>query len=149
MTRMIHPSGFSIAELITALLIVALLAAIALPTWHQHRLRAWRIEARTELAAAMLAFERHALAHATYASAHGTHGPAGHWPRAIPQPPAAPRHWLTATTCGQIDLAHCVELRATPVFADPRCGTLVLRSNGQWLSSQTAAGMPTRMPHGC
>lgn len=141
--------GFSLAELATALTIVALLAAVALPAWHEHRMRAWRIEARAELTAAMLALERHALSHATYASTAGGYTPAGQWPRPVPRPPSAPRHWLTATSCGQVDLAHCVELRATPVSADARCGVLVLRSNGDWLAIPPSGDVPVRIPHGC
>ncbi|MGO4415517.1 type IV pilin protein [Cupriavidus sp. KB_39] len=142
-------SGFSLVELMITLMIVVILAAMALPAWRQHFHRAWRMQARAEAVTAMLALERHALSASTFASALDATAPAGHWPRPVPAPPAPVRHWLTATSCAGLDLSRCVEVRATPTFVDTRCGTLVLRSTGEWLSLLTAANPPARTPEGC
>jgi len=141
--------GFSLAELMVALIIIAILAAMALPAWQQHFHRAWRMQARAELVAVMLALERHALSTSTFARTPDATAPAGHWPRPVPAPPAAARHWLTATSCAGLDLSHCVEVRATPSYADAQCGTLILRSNGEWLSLPMAGTLPVHLPQGC
>ncbi|MGO4760980.1 type IV pilin protein [Cupriavidus sp. 2KB_3] len=143
------PSGFSLVELMVTLMIVTILAAMALPAWQQHFHRAWRMQARAEAVTAMLALERHALNASTFASARDATVPAGHWPRPVPAPPAPVRHWLTATSCAGLDLSRCVEVRAAPTFADTRCGTLVLRSTGEWLSLLTTESPPTRPLEGC
>ena len=107
------------------------------------------MQARAEAVTAMLALERHALNASTFASTRDATVPAGHWPRPVPAPPATVRHWLTATSCAGLDLSRCVEVRATPTFADTRCGTLVLRSTGEWLSLLTPGNPPARPPGGC
>lgn len=144
-----HRHGFGLAEVLVVLTITVILAALALPTWQQHRARAMRVEARAELAASMLTLERHAWSHATFATSRDEAAPAGDWPRPVPATPATPHHWIAATTCGDLPLSQCVELRATPVAPDARCGTLVLRSHGAWLSMPAAATAPVPLPRGC
>lgn len=144
-----HRRGLGLAEVLVALAIATILAALALPTWQAHRARALRVEARAELAASMLALERHALTHASFAAAHDASVPAGAWPRPVPAAPALAHHWIAATSCGDLPLSQCVELRATPVKPDPRCGTLVLRSHGAWLSMPGADGTAVPLPRGC
>jgi type IV pilus assembly protein PilE len=142
-------NGFSLIELLAVMMIVAMLAAMALPAWQRHLERAWRLQARAELISAMLALERHALATASFASTPGAETPAGRWPRPVPPPPARTRHWLAATSCAGLDLSRCVEVRATPVHTDMPCGTLILRSNGEWLSMPTATGDTAPLPTEC
>ncbi|WP_354679530.1 pilus assembly protein PilE [Cupriavidus plantarum] len=150
MTHAFAPcSGLGLAEVLVVVVIAAILAALALPAWQQHRARALRVEARAALAASMLALERHAAMHASFASAHDDAAPAGEWPQPVPPAPAVPHHWIAATTCGGLPLSQCVELRASPVRADPRCGTLVLRSHGAWLAIPAAHTTPVPLPIGC
>ncbi|WP_255371113.1 type IV pilin protein [Cupriavidus sp. YR651] len=141
--------GFSLIELMVSLAIAAVLTLAALPAWQQHLQRGSRMQARAELVATMLALEQHALAALTFASASDNSTPAGHWPRPVPPPPATPRHWLTATSCAGVELSRCVEVRATPVSPDLRCGSLVLRSNGEWLSLPASGGEPVHLPPEC
>jgi len=142
-------NGFSLVELLAVLMIIAILAALALPAWKHHLERAWRMQARTELVSAMLALERHALATASFASAPGAETPAGRWPRPVPPPPARARHWLVATSCAGLDLSRCVEVRAALAHVDKSCGTLILRSNGEWLSMPMATIDTTPLPREC
>lgn len=141
--------GFTFVELVIALGIVTMLTVFALPTWQRYLERGWRMQARTELVAAMLALERHALLTSTFAAEPGGTTVADNWPRAVPAPPARARHWLTATSCAGMDLSRCVEVRAAPVHTDAACGTLVLRSSGEWLSMPSGDSEPVPMPMGC
>lgn len=142
-------AGFSLVELVIVLAIAAILTILAVPAWQRHVERGWRLQARAELVSTMLALERHALVMTSFASTPDGSTPAGEWPRPVPPPPARTRHWLTATSCAGMDLSRCVEVRATPVHVDAACGTLVLRSNGEWLSMLTADGNAVPMPAGC
>lgn len=142
-------AAFTVLELLFALAIVAVLAAIAMPAWQQHIERGRRQEAKAALVAAMLELERHALAAASYAAPGAPATVAGQWPRAVPPPPAAARHMLLAAACPQAGIDHCVELHAVPLRPDRRCGTLILRSTGEWLAQASAAGPPHPLPGDC
>lgn len=142
-------AGFSLVELLIVLSIAAVLTILAVPAWQRQAERGGRMQARAELLSAVLALERHALVHLTFATTPGSTTPAGAWPRPVPPPPARTRHWLTATSCGGIDLSRCVEVRAAPVRPDTLCGTLVLRSSGEWLSLPTPDGDAVPLPMEC
>lgn len=142
-------AGFSLVELMVVLVIAALLTVLALPAWQRHIERGWRMQARVELMAAMLALERHMLLVASFESSPGSAMPAGEWPRPVPPPPARTRYWLLAASCAGIDLSRCVEIRATPVHRDDACGILVLRSSGEWLSMPTRDADAMPMPAEC
>jgi len=142
-------NGLTLVEMLAVLMIAAILTVLALPAWQRHLERAWRMQARTELVSAMLALERHALATASFASVPGAETPAGRWPRPVPPPPARTRHWLVATSCAGLDLSRCVEVRAAPVHADESCGTLILRSTGEWLSMPMATTDAAPLPREC
>ena len=141
--------GFSVIELLIVLCIVVILTVMAVPAWQRHVERSWRMQARAELLSAMLALERHALLTLSFAATPGGAHAAGDWPRPVPPPPARVRHWLTATSCAGMDLTRCVEVRAAPTQPDPRCGALVLRSTGEWLSLPPAGDAAVPMPEGC
>lgn len=140
--------GFSLIELMAVVVISALLAALAVPAWHEHLRRGWRAQARAELTAALLELERHAAQAMSYAGQPGDDTVAGEWPRQVP--PAGPaRHVISAMPCPAANLDTCVELRATPRQPDRQCGVLILRSTGQWLSWPDHVDRPGPLPADC
>lgn len=62
------PRGFTLPEILTALVVVAVLTAIAIPMWRAHVLRVNRAEARDMLIALQAAQDRHFGRHARYAT---------------------------------------------------------------------------------
>jgi type IV pilus assembly protein PilE len=63
-----YPRGFTLAEVLTALVVVVVLAAIAIPSWRTHLLRARRGDASAALLAVQAAQDRFFARHARYAS---------------------------------------------------------------------------------
>lgn len=61
--------GFTIAEILTALVVIAVLAAIAIPMWRTHLLRVRRAEAREALTSLQAAQDRFFGRNARYATA--------------------------------------------------------------------------------
>jgi type IV pilus assembly protein PilE len=59
--------GFTLAEILTALIVIAVLAALAVPMWHTHLLRTHRADARAALIAAQEAQDKFFGVHARYA----------------------------------------------------------------------------------
>jgi type IV pilus assembly protein PilE len=68
MTRQGH-LGFTLTELLTALVVVTVLTAVAVPLWRVHLLRVRRTEATTALIALQAAQDRHFGRQARYAAA--------------------------------------------------------------------------------
>lgn len=144
-------TGFTLLELLVTVSLVGLVAGIAMTSWHRQVARGWRAQARAEMIAAMLELQRHALATGGYASERAGVA-AGRWPRWVPAPPSRPRHRIEARPCPGETLRQCVELRAEPEQPqqpDLDCGTLILRSTGEWLALRDAGDAPVPMPPGC
>lgn len=136
--------AFTLIELLITIAMLAILVTLAVPSWERYLARGWRAQARSELVAAMLELEQHAMGAMTFAREPGGDIAAGSWPRPVPQGDSL-RHVITAAACPQAGLDACVEVRATPVKADHRCGVLILRSTGQWLThppGMTQAAFP-------
>ncbi|MGO4325615.1 type IV pilin protein [Cupriavidus sp. 2TAF22] len=144
-----RPTGFTLLELLVTLTVLGILAAMVVPAWHQHLERGWRAEARSALLGGMLELERHALAAMTFAAEPGGGQVAGKWPRPVPAPPARSRHLISAGACPGGELERCVELRAVPQRPDAPCGTLILRSTGEWLAHPAHAAEAVPLPPVC
>lgn len=128
--------------------LVGLLAGLALTSWHGQTARGWRAQTRVEMIGAMLDLQSHALATGSYASDRPEVA-AGRWPQWVPAPPARPHHRIVAAACPGQSLRQCVELRGQPERADWDCGTLILRSTGEWLAMPDGSAAPVQMPVGC
>ncbi|HEU4851125.1 MAG TPA: type IV pilin protein [Telluria sp.] len=139
-------NGFTLVELLIALVIVGILMAVAVPNYADYVLRSRRAEARVALVESMQQQERYYTRHNTYAaySADDPHPGFRWW-----SGPGAGKsaYELAAAPCQGAGLAECVELRAIPgtakvdaLFADPECGALFLRSDGRRGALGRAAG---------
>jgi type IV pilus assembly protein PilE len=132
-----HPlrAGFTLVELLIAVAIVGILAAVALPSFQEQIRRSQRAEGKTALLRAAQLLERNYTANNTYVTDLGPlHGLGADVPVYSGENPllASGNYRITATNqpCGQI--AQCFTLTATRngTFTDPACGDLTLTSTG-------------------
>jgi type IV pilus assembly protein PilE len=128
-------SGFTLIELMIAVVIVSILAAVALPSFQDQIIRSRRAEGKTALLRAAQLLERNYTVNNTYVTDLAPlHGLAANAPVYSGENPAiaAGNYTITATNqpCGQI--AQCYTLTATQngAFRDPRCGDLTVTSTG-------------------
>lgn len=64
----LRTAGFTLAEILTALIVVAVLAALAVPLWRNHLLRVHRADGRAALIEVQTAQDKFFGTHARYAS---------------------------------------------------------------------------------
>jgi type IV pilus assembly protein PilE len=135
--------GFTLLELLIAVAVVALLAAIALPSYQEHLRKAKRAEGKTALLKAIQLEERAYTSNGQYQT---DLGPlfglaAGVVPKSG-EDPSQGNYDLTAAAdpANGNTLAQGVVVTATPrsgVFSDPDCNVLTLSSVGQKTASGT------------
>lgn len=137
-------SGFTLVELLIAVAIVSILAAVALPSFQEQIRRSQRAEGKTALLRAAQLLERNYTANNTYVTDLGPlHGLGANAAVYSGENPAlvAGNYRITATGqgCAQ-GIVLCYTLTATqnPPFSDPRCGNLTLTSTGVRGRSGTA-----------
>jgi type IV pilus assembly protein PilE len=119
--------GFTVTEVLTALVVIAVLAAIAVPTWRTHLLRVRRAEARDALMALQAAQDRWFGQHARYATGAQLTARA---PDGLGLP-ATTAHGLYAITLDTSadGLGYLATARAVPAAgqdADDRCATFTI-----------------------
>jgi len=144
--------GFSLIELLSALAIMSLLLALAVPAYHGHVVRARRVQGQATLLRLMQQQERYYSQNNHYL-AYSSVSPApqvqvfpwwsGDGPAASA---AASAYEIEALACPGMTIGQCVLLRATPgtskvdaQFQDADCGVLSLSSTGQRGSSGPAS----------
>lgn len=121
--------GVTLLELLIALAIAAILAAIAYPSYRQHLVRAHRTEAIQSLLAVAAEQERHHLAHGRYAERFRTADEAG---LAIPPVTATGMYRLDLEETGLADfLAVATPVADGPQAADRRCARFTMHANGR------------------
>jgi type IV pilus assembly protein PilE len=141
--------GFSLLELLVALLILIVLMSQALPAYQQHVIRTRRSEAQTALLQLMLQQERFYAQTNSYIafSADATEPEAQQfqwWSGASPQRSA---YQIEGRACDGEAISQCVQIVATPGtarvdgnFRDEACRELTLTSTGLRLASGRASG---------
>ena len=124
--------GFTVTEILTVLVVIAVLAAIAIPMWRTHLLRVRRAEARDALTGLMAAQDRYFARNARYATGAqlGTPAPGGLEIGAITA------HGLYAITLETTadGLGYLATARAMPSAgqeSDDRCNTFTIDHVGQ------------------
>lgn len=130
-----QPLGFTLIELMIAVAIVAVLAAIAYPNYQQYLLKSGRSDGHAKLTQVMQAQERFYSQNQSYTANLGVGGLA--FPGTAANAPVDSdegRYRIAAQACGAgIQLTRCVRLVATAVnqqAADASCGDLILTSQG-------------------
>ena len=142
-------AGFSLVELAVVLLIMAVLAAQAMPAYQQHVIRTRRSEAQSALLKLMMQQERFHTQNNRYIafSASASEPEARHfqwWSGASPKTSA---YELEGKACDDELIAQCIQIVATPGtelvdshFRDEDCRILKLTSTGLRLATGPATG---------
>jgi len=126
------PRGFTLVELIIAMAVLALLAAIAIPSYSAYVVRGKRAQAKTSLLQAAQSMERVYSQSGCYtftdanSCANGAAVPPG---LAVTAPPGTTATDYAVTF--QAQAGQTYSMVATPTtFADPACGALTLDNTG-------------------
>ena len=126
--------GFTLIEVLVALLIVSILASIAWPNYAAYLTKTRRMEGKVAL---IMAMEQHHALHHSYV-AFSSAAPVAGLPWWSGTAAGASYYELDAEACPARTLRDCVQLRASPGtanvdvrFRDAECGTLTLLSTGE------------------
>ncbi len=130
-----HAPGFTLVEMMAVVVITAIIAGIAYPSYFALMSKARRSEGRAALLQAMQQQERQYTQANSYAEFSRTSPSGFKWYSGIT--PQQSAYELSATACADQTLATCVQIDArpateavSPAASDPACGMLSLDSNG-------------------
>lgn len=132
-------TGFTLIELMVTVVVVAILASIAYPSYLKAVRKAKRAEAQALLLEIMQQQERYYTQRNTYIAftSASTDPDAKRFKWFSGSTPAKSAYEIRAGACDN-DLQECVKLSAIPGtqavdsgYADPECGTLILTSTGE------------------
>ncbi|MFC7286746.1 type IV pilin protein [Herminiimonas glaciei] len=132
-------SGFTLIEIVVALLIVALLATLAIPSYQNAVIKSKRAEGRAALMRLMQQQERYYSVHTTYLPFSATSGDEHErqfsWYSGTSEQSSS--YEISAEACDSSGIRHCIRLMARPgtdrvdaSYRDFVCGTLTLDSRG-------------------
>jgi type IV pilus assembly protein PilE len=138
--------GFTLVEVMVVLVIVAVLGALAYPTYAGYVRKSRRIEGQVALVETMQQEERYYTQHNSYKAFSATTPDVGAFRWWSGSAAAQSAYEIDAAACPGHALEECVQLRARPgtakvdvAFHDPECETLTLDSTGQQASSGSLA----------
>lgn len=120
--------GFTLVELMVTLSIVAILAAVAYPTYHQYILKGRRAEGRAALMAVLQQQERYYTQYGKYFwDADGATPFKAYSGDNLP----SSAYTITNVLCDpSLSRQECVQVQATPTAPDPEAGMLTITSVG-------------------
>lgn len=134
----VRESGFTLVELMIVVGIVAIIAAIAYPSYQDSVRKGNRGQARAALVTLMQQEERYMTQYNTYATFNqGTPGTLPFKANSSPDGSAQASHQLKAERCDapsggtQPAINECVKISAVPLKADPQVGTIWMDSAGR------------------
>jgi type IV pilus assembly protein PilE len=136
--------GFTLIELMVAVVIIAIIAAVGFPSYQEYIRRGKRAEGKSALMRAAQQMERYYSINNCYPSNTATCGNAGTSAAALTaaginslsgDSAASSAYNLTVTTTAQ-----AFTLTATPTFADTKCGNLTLSNT----NARTKSGTETQ-----
>jgi type IV pilus assembly protein PilE len=140
--------GFTLVELLTAMVIAAILMAVAIPSYRAQTQKSRRTEAKTALLDMASREERFNSTNSSYSSTPSNLGYSGTWPLKV----GSGYYQITAcvaanTTCGtDAGTGQAFLLTAQPVGAqanDTQCGSFTLDSTGLQKVTGTSSGSPS------
>ena len=146
--RACHAKGFTLVELLTAMVVVAILMAVAIPSYRAQTQKSRRTEAKTALLDMASREERYNSTNSAYSSTPSDLGYSGTWPIKV----GSGYYQITAcvaanTTCGtDTGKGQAFLLTAQPVGAqtnDLQCASFTLDNTGQQKVSGTSSGTPS------
>jgi len=124
--------GFTIAEILTALIVITVLVALAVPMWRTHQLRVHRVDGRAALISAQTAQDQFFGSHARYAGSAEVSAPA---PAGLGLAPVSEHGFYRIEVSTSADgLAYVATARATGAqgqSSDARCVEMSLDQNGR------------------
>lgn len=132
--------GFTMIELMITLVILAILAAIAFPSYQESVLKAKRTEGRAALMKTMQQQERYYSLHTTYLafSSASIDANESRFSWFSGENAQTSFYEISAQSCKEKTLRECVLLKAQPgtskvnaKYRDPKCETLSLTSSGE------------------
>jgi len=135
-------AAVTLLELLIALAIAAVLAAMAYPSYRQHLVRAHRTEAIESLLAVAAEQERHHLAHGRYAEFFRAADAAG---LAVEPVTQTGRYQLDLEEAGLADyVAVATPMPGGSQAVDRRCARFIVRASGQRTATDSAGRDTTR-----
>src|SRR3569833_2829126 len=146
--RVRSTQGFTLVELLTAMVIAAILLAVAIPSYRTQTQKSRRTEAKTALLDLASREERYNSTNSSYSSTLSDLGYSGAWPIKV----GSGYYQITAcvaanTTCAtDAGKGQAFLLTAQPVGAqagDTLCGSFTLASTGSQKVTGTASGSPS------
>lgn len=129
-------AGWTLIELLVALVIIAILATFALPAYRSHALRAHRVEAKSALLALAAAQERFYLHHDRYA-AHAELAVAPPQGLGLAEMTRDGRYRLTIAVADAREFRAAAAATADQV-ADERCATFTIDAYGARTATSVA-----------
>lgn len=115
---MLKHKGFTLIELMTVVVIIGILAAIAYPSYSRYVQKGYRTEAKSALLDLAARQERHYAQNYRYADLSVL---------GVSDKTEQGKYLLSIPKSSKTEF----ELQASPTFADAECGIFVLKSNGE------------------